>query len=184
MVWLCLEYFVLAKRSEFDRIPRDFYPTPIEAVYPLYKYLEGSSKRFVEPCAGDGRLVRHIERMGHQCIYKADIEPMADDINKSDALFFNNGYPECDLIITNPPWTREILHPMIDVFIAHAPTWLLFDAGWMFTEQARPYLIHCKCIVAIPRVKWIEGSEHGAMDDCCWYLFDRSWSSGTVFIGR
>ena len=30
----------MGKRSNFERVPRDFYPTPIEAVYPLLEHLE------------------------------------------------------------------------------------------------------------------------------------------------
>ena len=43
----------MGKRSDFERKPRAFYPTPIEAVYPLLEHLE-EDFLFAEPCAGDG----------------------------------------------------------------------------------------------------------------------------------
>ena len=46
----------MGKRSNFERKPRDFYPTPIEAVYPLLEHLE-EDFTFAEPCAGDGALL-------------------------------------------------------------------------------------------------------------------------------
>jgi hypothetical protein len=62
----------MGKRSSFERIPRDFYPTPFEAVPPLIPYLRGI-KTFAEPCAGDGALVRHLEEFGLRCVYSGDI---------------------------------------------------------------------------------------------------------------
>ena len=52
----------MGKRSDFDRVPRDYYPTPIEAVEPLLAHLPYAFD-YVEPCAGDGRLIRHITNL-------------------------------------------------------------------------------------------------------------------------
>ena len=43
----------MGKRSDFERKPRDFYPTPIEAVEPLVEHLPKTFD-FAEPCAGNG----------------------------------------------------------------------------------------------------------------------------------
>ena len=62
----------MGKRSNFERIPRDFYPTPDAAVPPLIPYLRGV-RTFAEPCCGDGALVRHLESFGLRCVYPGDI---------------------------------------------------------------------------------------------------------------
>ncbi len=137
----------MGKRSNFERKERDFYKTPIEGIMPLLPYLEkpwdaiDSKMNFIEPCAGDGALILYLEKYGHECVYACDIEPQKSnyDIEQRDVLFFDFKMPPCDCIITNTPWKREILHPMIDIFRMHAPTWLLFDADWLFTKQAMPY---------------------------------------------
>ena len=72
---------------------------------------------------------------------------------------------------------------MIERFRVCGPTWLLFDAGWMSTLQAEPYLKYCSKIVATPRLKWIEGTEHDAKDDTNWYLFGAE-EVETIFYGR
>ena len=91
---------------------------------------------------------------------------------KADALEIK---PEpAQFIITNPPWNRKILHPMIEHFSSLAPTWLLFDADWMHTKQSAQYLTKLKKVVSIGRVKWIEGSSSVGKDNCCWYLFDNT----------
>ena len=49
----------MGKRSEFERIPRDYYPTPYSAVQPLLPHLPDRFE-FAEPCAGDMRLIEHF----------------------------------------------------------------------------------------------------------------------------
>lgn len=160
----------MGKRSNFERNPRDYYPTPYEAVIPLYPFLE-KGLTFVEPCAGDGRLISHLERQDFmKCVYACDIEPQAEGIEQQDCLFFGFKLPKSDYIITNPPWERQSLHEMIDAFRVQAPTWLLFDSDWMFTGQAKPYLKYCDKIVSVGRVSWMENGTSG-MDNCAWYLF-------------
>jgi hypothetical protein len=83
----------MGKRSNFERLPRDYYPTPLAAVEPLIDHLPYSFD-YIEPCAGDGRLVDHINTLteGHgECLFMSDISPQADDIMKSDALTLSFG---------------------------------------------------------------------------------------------
>jgi len=175
----------MGKRSNFERNPRDYYPTPLEAVRPLIRGIDhrstARSPTFIEPCAGDGRLTDYLESEGMVCVQEFDIEPQKEHILKIDAL--KAPFSEADYIITNPPWDRKILHPMIDRFRRYAPTWLLFDADWMHTKQAIPYLEYCSKIVSVGRVKWIEGSKTTGKDNCAWYCFEKHRCE-TVFVGR
>ena len=79
----------MGKRSDFERKPRDFYPTPMEAVEPLLPHLSEGFK-FAEPCAGNGALIEHLETKG-VCMWASDIEPQAEGIHKSsyDKLGFD-----------------------------------------------------------------------------------------------
>jgi hypothetical protein len=171
----------MGKRSSFERIPRDFYPTPYEAVVPLLPHLPQQS-RFCEPCAGDGRLIDHLTSAGHVCASAWDIEPRRDDIAQKDALEWVIGNIDC--FITNPPWAREILHPLIDHLSIEHPTWLLFDADWMHTRQSAPFMPYLRKIVSVGRVKWIPDSPFTGKDNCCWYLFDQNSDAPAQFIGR
>lgn len=176
----------MGKRSNLPRIERDYYPTPESAVLPLIPHLEHGTV-FVEPCAGDGRLVRHLERHGMSCTAMFDIEPQHPDVERRDA--FSAGAwaamtePSVDWIITNPPWDRKILHPMMETFRRYAPTWLLHDANWLFTKQARPFLPYIRKIVTVGRVKWIEGTTMTGKDDAVWTLHMRT-AGKTEFFGR
>jgi hypothetical protein len=75
-------------------------------------------------------------------------------------------------------------HGLITHFQNIAPTWLLLDADWKETRQATPYRPHCSDIVAIGRVKWIEGSKHTGKDNACWYEFDSKHMICPVFHWR
>jgi hypothetical protein len=170
----------MGKRSDFERKPRDFYPTPMEAVEPLLPHLP-EDFLFAEPCAGDGTLIKHLETKG-VCMWASDIEPQAEGIHKTsyDKLGFDE-FIESDYIITNPPWDRTILHPMIQFFALKQTTWLLFDADWMHTKQSREFMPLCNKVVSVGRIKWF-GNMTGK-DNCAWYQFCPNFGP-TEFIGR
>jgi hypothetical protein len=171
----------MGKRSTFERAPRDFYPTPPEAVTPLLRHLARNTV-YSEPCAGDGALIRHLAPAA-LCSDAMDIEPRDAFIRQGDALTADLGNPQT--FITNPPWSRDVLHPLIIRLSDIAPTWLLFDADWIHTRQAVPFLPRLRRIVSVGRVKWIPDSPFTGKDNCCWYLFDRPDTERAVaFYGR
>jgi hypothetical protein len=123
-----------------------------------------------------------LERHGHRCFFACDIEPRGPDI-----LELEWHYALCervDFYITNPPWSRDLLHQIIADCSAEAPTWLLFDADWMHTRQSAPFMPYCRKIVSVGRVKWIPDSKMTGKDNCCWYLFDQTAEAPAQFIGR
>jgi hypothetical protein len=173
----------VGKRSDFERVMRDFYPTPVEAVRPLLPHLP-PNVRFCEPCAGNGALIDHLTAAGHYCGYAFDIDPQRSDIGRGDATMPSAAYGEPDYFITNPPWTREVLHQIILNLSRRFPTWLLFDADWMHTKQSAPFMPYLRKIVSVGRVKWIPDSPFTGKDNCCWYLFDQTSTAPAQFVGR
>lgn len=171
----------MGKRSTFERKPRDYYPTPKAAVMPLLPWLAPQT-RFCEPCAGDGRLIWHLEDAGHTCAAAWDIEPRAARVDRQDARQRLIGNIAC--FITNPPWDRPILHAIIANLASQHTTWLLIDADWLHTKQANGYWQRCALVVSIGRIKWIEGSKHTGKDNCCWYRFEPGHVGGPHLIGR
>lgn len=165
----------MGKRSDFLRRPMDAYATPFSAVLPLMPHLRGI-ETFAEPCAGEGDLVHHLQSLGLYCCHKTDIQDGFDALDLTDV-------GGADAIITNPPWTREILHPMILHFQKIAPTWLLFDADWSHTKQSAPFLAQCSHIVSAGRIKWIADSKHTGKDNAAWYRFHAQHVDGPKFIG-
>ena len=170
----------MGKRSDFERKPRDFYVTPLKAVRPLIKII-GTKFRYMEPCAGDGALIRHIKALAPDsiCYHASDIEPQHTDIDVGD--FFDLNLSR-DTIITNPPWDRDFLHPMIQrVVETNSKAWLLFDADWMHTKQSAEFMPYCSDIISVGRVSWFGGTT--GKDNCAWYRFGPA-KVNTTFYGR
>lgn len=176
----------MGKRSEFERKERDFYQTPPEAVVPLLRHLGDRSVRFAEPCCGDGSLIDVLVASGNVCVYAADIEPRGNYTEIADATQFPFGRNSgIDLIISNPPWSRDVMHKIIQSAInSGIASWFLIDADWMHTKQSAELMKHCRKIVSVGRVKWIPDSKSFGKDNCCWYLFTDETDKPALFYGR
>lgn len=201
----------MGKRSNLDKIDKSQYLTPKAAVLPLIPFLPKGGFYFAEPCAGDGRLVRHIEELSHgRCPLYSDIDPelarltaherfdgaAMQDVPKWDAFDYSIDSfrtRHIDMVITNPPWERAkkddyILHRLIEHYGSMIQTWFLFDADWPHTIQAQPYLEkYCTRIVSIGRVKWFPGTGQTGKDNAAWYEFRpdaRRISRAPTFYGR
>jgi hypothetical protein len=181
----------MGKRSNFKRVKADAYDTPREAVRPLLPHLRRDTS-FIEACAGKGDLIRWLELEGHHCIAAFDVRPRQGDwlgeIYTRDLL--EKGADDlkgsADCFITNPPWSRDLLHGIIVRLAVVMPTWLLFDSDWAYTLQARPFLPLLHKIVAVGRVQWIPGSAYTSKDNAAWHLFGqpRMPSATIEFHGR
>ena len=162
----------MGKYSNFERVPRDFYRTPAKAVQPLLPYLP-ESYTYCEPCVGDGALVEALT--GGTCVKSYDIEDRGYEgltgVLDASTDLTEKHVEGCEYIVTNPPWGRKELHPMIERFSALRPTWLLFDSNWINTKQATAYGHLCRKIVPIGRVSWM-GNGQAGKEDSSWYLFD------------
>ena len=169
-------------KGKLMRSKRDFYQTPPDAVMPLVDHL-GWPCTYVEPCAGNGALIDALAYHDYDCEAAFDIDPKSEYISKMDARGIN--LLSGQTVITNPPWSRPILHELINTFSSQCETWLLFDADWMHTKQAAPYLKYCHTIISVGRCKWIPGSKHVGFDNAAWYLFDQQAEyNGTMFFGK
>lgn len=175
----------MGKYSDFDRKERDFYPTPQSAVLPLVPHLPSAPFTFSEPCAGDGRLVQHIEKLSQGvCTFASDIEPQADWIASRDLFELNMGLAKNpQFFITNPPYDRTLLLGMIPYLTNLAPTWLLLRSDFAFNKYAHRFRHTLAKIVAVGRVSWEENGVTGK-ENHAWYLFDHHKIGHTQFFGR
>lgn len=181
----------MGKRSEFERLDQDRYLTPVEALAFLKPHLP-ERFTFCEPCAANGNLTRHLEKVGGRAVAQYDITPEHPDVQRGDARHILSIHLNgAELIITNPPWERAVLHAMILRFSRLGiPVWLLFDADWAFTDQGAQFMdwrhgrnrIHK--IVVIGRLKWIEDSDDTGKDNAAWFLIGAPTSTPPAFFPR
>ena len=174
----------MGKRSDKPKRPKDKYYTWDARAYDQVSRIFEQIGTFVEPCAGGGDMIYHLERLGLRCLHAGDIEPTKPDNPRAaavsvpiDAMAYwelppDSALADADCIITNPPWTRSALHPFIDWCVQSGkPAWLLIDSNWAMTRQARMMLRYCSHIVPNPRLKWIVDTTDSAMDDTAWFRF-------------
>ena len=169
----------MGKRSTFERVAGDFYPTPFAAVPPLIPHLRAARVRtFAEPCCGDGSLVSHLTSHRLRCVYQGDIS------TGQDALAVDS-YGAVDSIISNPPYgPRSLMHELIVHLQRIAPTWLLLELDWAATRQAEPFLPSCSDIVVVGRLRWIEGTKHTGKENFGWFRFSADHASGPIYHPR
>lgn len=173
----------MGKRSTFKRNERDLYRTPYKAAVPLFNHLPQFGGAYYEPCAADGLLISHFDGF-MVCVGASDIVPLSSGIRQRDIFeLTRDDLNGAEMVITNPPWTREILHRIIErIRELKVPCWLLFDAGWKHTKQSAPYMPYCSAVVSVGRVKWFGGKS--GKDDCAWYRFEIEKTERTLFYGR
>ena len=167
----------MGKRSNFIRRKADAYHTiDFRAVKALQPYITNIDV-YAEPCVGDYDLVKQLAKIGKRVSYVGDIKTGKDAL---EAKLWG----QAQAIITNPPWTRTLLHPLIKHFMHELPTWLLFDSDWAYNKSSAPYLLYCTDIVAVGRLRWIEGTTQTGKDNVSWYRFYHRTNGKTVFHGR
>lgn len=177
----------MGKRSSFKRNPRDLYktcdPRAVKALLPHIKDVTV----YAEVCAGDSDLVRLLMPYGKVPVVQYDIHPLNRYVERRDVFSLR----PCDLrgastIITNPPWDRAVLHPLImHLMSLGVDVWLLFDAAWAHTIQSAPYMLYCRKTVAVGRLCWFPETKTQGKDDAQWYNFSpRNVGEPTIFYGR
>lgn len=149
---------------------RDYWSTiDPKARGPLVPHLPRGVK-YAEPMAGAGALIR-ILGPEIDCVWASDLEPQAEGITQGDVLECELG--DAQMFITNPPWTRKLLHRVVIHLSDLAPTWVLVDADWMNTGQFGRLASRCRRIVYIGRLIWIPGTTNAGFTACAWYGFDK-----------
>ncbi len=162
--------------------PRDLWSTiDARAIPPLLPHLPPGF-RYAEPMAGEGKLI-DLLRPHVACAWASDLVPQAPGIVQGDVMGCELG--DADGFISNPPWTRTLLHKIIIHLSDQGPTWLLFDSDWQNTNQAGAFMERCRKIVYVGRLLWIPGTTTPGFQACSWYLFDKPIAgSAPLFFGH
>ena len=144
----------MGKYSNFDKVDKDFYPTIDPAcMTPMFINLNRKST-YAEPCYGNGDLEDMLMETAH-CVWRSDIRKTVGCSKVQDALSITESdLIDADKIITNPPYTRRDLLPMIDHFLTLKDTWLLLPADFMHNKYFSPYVGKCRLILSVGRMYW------------------------------
>ena len=119
--------------------PRDYWPTvDPSSVKPLIPFVKGLN--FYEPCIGDGSLVNLLREGGVNCVGGSDIEPIGEGVKKDATKLTEKDVEGADCFITNPPFSWDMLQPMLESLPKLRPTWLLLPSGFMFNKRSAKYM--------------------------------------------
>jgi len=175
----------MGKRSDYNKVPKDYYPTTDPNAIPtrFVDFIRGKS--YAEPCCGTGDLTDLLVDVV-TCKWESDVEDRGCGKVKDAMDLTPEELSGCDLIITNPPFSRDVLLPMLDHFISLKPTWLLLPADYMHNKYFSPYMKKCSRVISVGRLKWFKDSKHTSTDNFCWYFWPKGTTGGdhTIFIGR
>lgn len=170
----------MGKRSSFERVAKDFYPTiDSRAVKALLPYLPTNFK-YAEPCVGLGHMVQQLSSYNFECTYQGDISTGQDAMNLTA-----HDIGDADLFVTNLPWSRDVFEPLVMHLSSIKPLWTLLDAGWIYTARSSEIVkARLTDIIPLPRLRWMEGTTMSGKDDCNWLRFDTNKNKETIFHGR
>ena len=160
----------MSKRSSFGRIPRDLY----ESVDPrilapnFLSYITG--KMYYEPSCGSGKLINQLAPYA-VCGGASDIEPLGVGTRKDGLYVTIDDVEDFDYLITNPPYKKDLLLPLIDHWSSLIPTWLLLPADLAHNGYMVPYMKKCERVVSVGRLyfflnEWVvkEPFDHDELD--------------------
>jgi len=147
--------------------PKDFWPTPVFETWKLSPHLVPGTL-FDEPCAGNGAIIVALTLLGHRCAGAVDITPRAAGIEQGDARTY---VPVSGRIITNPPYRRDLLEPLLEHWIGQWDTWLLLPLDHLVNKWTNRFMRHVDQIVPLGRVSWL-GNGRGGMENFCWFHFN------------
>src|SRR5262245_33693053 len=166
------------RRPNLPRRPRELWSTPEAAIQVVVPYLGIDGNRFAEPCAGELAIVETLVEAGFVCMHAGDIRSGQNALDWSETS-------SVDFVLTNPPWDkpRREMHRIMDHLIGLGkPVWLLLPGDWLYTQYAASRLQHCTHILAIGRVRWLEGTQNDGMDNAAWFRFRLGHDGATIII--
>ena len=144
----------MSKRSSFEKVPKDFYATVDPNAIPLKLIEFVRGKSYASPCYGNGDLEDLLMDVAI-CRWRSDIRKTVGSSKVWDATCLSKHELErCDIILENPPYTKDVLLPMIDRFMGLKPTWLLLPADLMHNKYFRPYMKMCNEVISVGRLYW------------------------------
>lgn len=181
----------MGKRTDYEKRARDYYWTPLEPIKPLVPFLLGQA--YGEPCVGGGHLVKGINHYTFRlpnrprCLWSSDLAPDYERLRQNTPYLTPKTVSgtklrwydlrEVDILVSNPPFSWNILQALMRVFLSLKPTWLLLPSDMASNQRFSPFMGVCSDIIPVGRVSWMENGQSG-MENYSWYLFDVAWDKG------
>jgi len=155
-----------------DDIKRSYWPTPYEALpVKLRRHLWQIC--YAEICAGDGRLISHLETFCKaRCVFASDINPRTSQIFARNAFSLTKEDIGCSTVVTNPPYGRAFLYHFIDHLLGQGITsWLLLPADFAYRVSSAYVMPYCSRIVAVGPIRFLDCYDSAGEKQYGWFKF-------------
>lgn len=159
-----------------DRSAFDFYPTPSWMTRSLLHFHPSiSSARVLEPCSGDGAIVRVLEAAGCSVLTN-DIDtrhPAQTHHDATDPKYWAS-LPYVEWVITNPPFNVAL--PILQLALSHATIGVAFLLRKTFlepTEDRGPWLMEHPPARLIGQPRYSFRGKGSDSVSCDWYVWLR-----------
>lgn len=164
----------------------DFYATPSWCTRAILKHLP-SFKVALDPCAGDGAIVKELRTVYGRLVRVEGIEldrerATVADAEHRDALL-SEPWPRADLVITNPPYSlaMEFVERALAEVVPGGTLAMLLRLGWLSSQKRATFLReHTPSVYVLPRRPSFTGLGTDSAD-YAWMVW-RTGASATVVI--
>tara|TARA_R100000664_G_scaffold1650_1_gene4254 strand:+ start:6068 stop:6727 length:660 start_codon:yes stop_codon:yes gene_type:complete len=170
------------------RSPADYYPTPAWCVDRLLERLGAgvlptSGSRWVEPCAGEGDIVRavgpapkwHLNELRDTCrpILTGLVAP--ENVTHHDVLAWQTR-SQWDVCITNPPFS--LAFDVMQWSLQHAhTTCLLLRLNWLGGGRSTWLRAHTPDVYVLPNRPSFDGRSTDSIE-YAWFVWSRRLGAG------
>lgn len=172
---------ILTNASAADRNSTDFYPTPENVTVALIEHLGLNDALVWEPACGAGHMAEAIAKTGNRVI-ATELHGQGYGADGVDFLLADA--PECDWIITNPPF--KLAEQFIIRCIEHGkPFAMLLKSQYWHSAKRRALFERHRPTAVLPltwRPDFHFGSKGGSPTmECAWTVWGRSPASVTEY---
>ena len=150
-----------------ERSDNDYYPTPLQCIDPLLARIKAHPDSvFGEPCRGELRMI--YDRVPLRRKLWAEIEEGVD--------YLKTDFSQCDLIITNPPFSMAL--DFLEKSLREAPTvCYLLRLGFLGSIERHNFwkanpLTHLGVISEKGRPSFTGGGTDNS--EYAWFIWDRA----------
>jgi hypothetical protein len=186
------------KKNSKNRIDNDYYPTPDWCVNRLLDELSLPSGKWLEPAAGDGAVIRAVNKSYKRPLtwtaselqdkFKSDLEALVDPSQVHMESFFEAGLnKEFNVVITNPPFSKALEFIKKSIELEPEYVCMLLRLNFMGSGERSDYLReHTPDIYVLPNRPSFNGKGTDSIE-YAWFvwrahnLYGRT-GSGTIKI--
>ena len=169
-----------------NRIPHDFYPTPVALTRAMLYYIPRDLGAVFDPCVGDGQMLESLpaaKTLSNDINPHPNYEPHYRGDAKSRELWeWLNLRHNIDWVITNPPFKHAAEIAENALIFSHKGVALLLPITFLEPCKGRRRLLedwsdHLKYVIPInPRPRFRSDTKGTAPATVAWFVWDHHFS--------